>query len=638
MVDSEKTNPNNNKKHLISIYKFVCKYKPIINSGTIFGVLYIILLIYLELLPSRICCLYEFLFMRTGISFFCFNRVLLMLRTVSWIVIVLCLFLSMVIRIIQKLWDCHLRKIKGNNRFDQSALRYMREKGSPHCFLVSGDWGSGKTYEVNDFINKYYYCSSVNIYRVSCFGLSTRSEVIEEINRTIERSDSSLYKTTSELIEYIPVFGKLVSKLISRVYSYDKAKKGSIFVFDDFERITSRTTGEVQQSDLYKRNALLQHHLSNTGIGKLDNLDEEFRSIERSFNYLREKEIYTVDRADSDKYISIAGLINELIETHKMKVFIICNTDVVGEKFIHDVLRSKLNCIEFRKVTTNENRESVINQLINNTVFEDSQKQTITVSFIRLVSRRLNDVVIERTFGNLRLFSGLFEALINEVALIDNKYLTMDFLESLFQSIILTHLLYYNNDLSMLESFENGMNIAFQLKLYDHKREYTWLTKEDFDYKWVDLALSAHWICNLTKPVNINSILKHWNEYEYSELEKNLNKDYLCIEDTDRYTLLHVLFIQQVYGNDAKWDYKKAINNVLKEYDLTRIDVIQDILDLVNTLRGSSINMDFYKELFNTLRKGNAEGEIVGVGYIYELYRSTDESNKRGGKELSKGE
>ena len=99
-----------------------------------------------------------------------------------------------------------------------------------------------------------------------------------------------------------------------------------------------------------------------------------------------------------------------------------------------------------------------------------------------------------------------------------------------------------------------------------------------------------------------------------------------------------MLFIQQVYGNDAKWDYKKAINNVLKEYDLTRIDVIQDILDLVNTLRGSSINMDFYKELFNTLRKGNAEGEIVGVGYIYELYRSTDESNKRGGKELSKGE
>ena len=378
--------------------------------------------------------------------------------------------------------------------------------------------------------------------------------------------------------------------------------------------------------------------MSNTGIGKLDNLDEEFRSIERSFNYLREKEIYTVDRADSDKYISIAGLINELIETHKMKVFIICNTDVVGEKFIHDVLRSKLNCIEFRKVTANENRESVINQLINNTVFEDSQKQTITVSFIRLVSRRLNDVVIERTFGNLRLFSGLFEALINEVTLIDNKYLTMDFMESLFQSIILTHLLYYNNDLSMLESFENGMNIAFQLKLYDHKREYTWLTKEDFDYKWVDLALSAHWICNLTKPVNINSILKQWNEYEYSELEKNLNKDYLCIEDTDRYTLLHVLFIQRVYGNDAKWDYKKAINNVLKEYDLTRIDVIQDILDLVNTLRGSSINMGFYKELFNTLRKGNAEGEIVGVGYIYELYRSTDESNKRGGKELSKGE
>ena len=36
--------------------------------------------------------------------------------------------------------------------------------------------------------------------------------------------------------------------------------------------------------------------------------------------------------------------------------------------------------------------------------------------------------------------------------------------------------------------------------------------------------------------------------------------------------------------------------------------------------------MDFYKELLQTLRKGNAEGVIVGSGYVYELYRSTVES------------
>ena len=637
MVDSEKTNPNNNKKHLISIYKFVCKYKPIINGGAIFGVLYIILLIYLELIPSRICCLYRFLFMRTGISLFCFNRVLLMLRIVSWIVIVLCLFLSTVIWIIQKLWDCHLRKIKGDNRFEQSALRYMREKGSPHCFLVSGDWGSGKTYEVNGFLEKYYYCSSVNVYRLSCFGLCTRNEVIEEINRTIERADNSLHKTINDLIGYLPAIGKPISKLIGRSYSYVKAKKGSIFVFDDFERITSRTSDDIKLPNLYEKDVFLDRHIKNGGIGDPRVIDREFEKVEKGFKYLRDEKTYITDRADSDKYIAIAGLINELIETYKMKVLIICNTGVVGEKFIHDVLRSKLNCIEYRKITTNEIRESVINQLINNTVFEDSQKQTITENFSRRMLRRLAGTAVEFEFGNLRLFSGLFEALINEVLLIDIKYLTMDFLESLFQSICITHILYYNNDLSMLNSFQNGMNIGFQMRLYNNTKKYRGLTEECIKYRWVDMALSGHWIQNRSKPFNINSMIKQWNEYEYSELEKNLNTDYSYIEKTDKYTLLHVLFIQRVYGNNAEWDYKKAINNVLEEYDLTRIDVIQDIVDLVNALRGSSINMDFYKELFNTLRKGNAEGEIVGVGYIYELYKSTYESNKKGGKELSKG-
>lgn len=206
----------------------------------------------------------------------------------------------------------------------------------------------------------------------------------------------------------------------------------------------------------------------------------------------------------------------------------------------------------------------------------------------------------------------------------------MDFLESLFQSICLTHLLYYNNDLSILKPFKNGMNIAFQLRFYDHERRYAWLVKEDYEFRWVDLALSAHWIYNLTKPINIKSILKQWNEYEYSELEKNLNNDYICINDTDKYTLIHVLFVQQVYGNKAQWDYKKAINNVLEDYDLTKIDTIQIILDLAYAHMSNPIDSDFYNELFQALLKGNAEGEIVGLGFFYDHYRSAVEKKRKG--------
>lgn len=626
MVDTEKNTSIINRKNIVNVYKAICRFKYKADRWAIFGIIYIGAFIFKK--PACIYNLYRLLCVRVGVNSLYIEKTLILLANLSVLVILLCLLLSLVIILEKLLWDCQLKKRKGDNRFEQSAFRYMREKGSPHCFLISGDWGSGKTYEVNDFLDKYYFRSSVNIYRVSCFGLSTRSEVIEEINRTIERSDNSLSKTINDLIWLLPSIGKPISKLMCRAYSYDKAKKGSIFVFDDFERITSRTSDDTQLPYLYKKDFMLKHHMPNGGLGDSEVIDKEFEQVENGFKRLRKEETYITDRDDSDKYIAIAGLINELIETYKMKVLIICNTDVVGEKFIHDVLRSKLNCIEYRKVTTNAIRESVINQLINNTVFEDSQKQTITESFARRMTRRLSGTLVEIEFGNLRLFSGLFEALINEIMLIDSKYLTMDFLESLFQSICLTHILYYNNELSILNSFQNGMNIAFQLRLYDNDQKYAWLAEESYKYRWVDVALSGHWIQNCSKPFNINSMIKQWNEYEYSELEKNLNMDYSYIGKTDKYTLLHVLFIQRVYGNDAEWDYKKAINNVLKEYDLTRIDVIQDILDVVNTLRGKTINMGFYKELFKTMRKGNAEGEIVGVGYLYELYKSIDENNK----------
>lgn len=65
-----------------------------------------------------------------------------------------------------------------------------------------------------------------------------------------------------------------------------------------------------------------------------------------------------------DKYNVVVGLINDLIETYEMKVIIICNSDVLGEKFIHEVLRSKLNCIEYRKTISFETKKSTIKNVM----------------------------------------------------------------------------------------------------------------------------------------------------------------------------------------------------------------------------------------------------------------------------------
>ena len=65
-----------------------------------------------------------------------------------------------------------------------------------------------------------------------------------------------------------------------------------------------------------------------------------------------------------------------------MKVVIICNSEVLGEKFIYDILRSKLNCIEYRKIVLPEARISVIDNCIKNKVLIDDEKQKIIKGFL----------------------------------------------------------------------------------------------------------------------------------------------------------------------------------------------------------------------------------------------------------------
>lgn len=50
------------------------------------------------------------------------------------------------------IWEYWLQKQKGKNRFEESLFRYLHDSSIPRCFLVTGEWGSGKTYDVQDFL------------------------------------------------------------------------------------------------------------------------------------------------------------------------------------------------------------------------------------------------------------------------------------------------------------------------------------------------------------------------------------------------------------------------------------------------------------------------------------------------------
>lgn len=623
MVDYKKNKNSKTIKRISIILKTIREYKSKMDFAAVIAGLILVILHLKPIIKYRLC---GFLKNEFDISFESANNLFLFFEYAICIIIFLCVVLSIAVFLSGIWWSFYIKKLKGDSRFEQCALRYMRDKGIPHCLLITGEWGSGKTYEVNDFLQKYYYNSNIKIYRISCFGLCTRKEVIEEINDTIEREDNSLYKTICIVVRYIPVLGELISKLVRRTYRYDSVKEKSIFVFDDFERITSRTTEETGLPGLYKRDSLLKTNLSRANSPGSDIIDNEFKQVERAFSRLITEKQYITDRNDYDKYISIAGLINELIETKKAKVLIICNSDVVGEKFIHDVLRSKLNCIEYKKVPSPVIRESVVKRIINNTIFEELSKQKLITDYSIKILQKWKDSAFEPYLCNLRLFGGLFEAFINEIVSLDIEYLTIEFLDSLFKSIFVTHILYYENNLSILDRFENGMNLAFLLRLYANGRRYYDIAEECIEDKWVDVAISGHWILNLSRPNNMNGILKQWKEYEFGELERNLNTDYRYIENAEKCNLLHVFYIMNVNDNSIKWDYQTAINKALREYDISEISVIQDILDLTNEVL-RTFNKDFYNELIQSLLKGGAVGEIVGNGYVYQRYRSCIKNN-----------
>lgn len=356
------------------------------------------------------------------------------------------------------------------SRMEESLFRYLREGTAPRCYLVTGEWGSGKTYEIDHFFEKYYKYSNRKIYRISCFGISSRKELIEEINNTIEREDDSFYTFSIQALKYIPVVGDALYKVLKKSYRYTSVPTGSVFIFDDFERITARMCME--------ENNIRETHYSPRMYRQISTVDSEkqafsaisdgFKETERAFAQIRNFSDRQLDKQDYDKYIAAVGMINELVEVCGMKAIIICNSDMLGEKFIYEVLRSKLNCIEFKKIVTVEVTKTVMDTVLQSIHLENEEQQKKIADYLKNYARKpLEGVVANSEFRNMRLYCGLLEAFINTAALFTEEQLSFSFLNSLLNSIIIVHLCYYRNLLQKLQYYENGAYLPFLLTTFN---------------------------------------------------------------------------------------------------------------------------------------------------------------------------
>lgn len=607
--------------------KMFVKAKEKVESLTIISVIGILLyrIEALRKLCKDICVYFTMWFIDIDLDVI--KKLYFGLEIVFRVIIISFLVLKVIDWIVKTIWERWLKKQSGKGRFEESLFRYLHATKVSHCFLLTGEWGTGKTYDVQNFLNKYYRHSKTNVYRISCFGLDSREALENEISKTIEQSDTSFRAFIIKGLRFLPVIGDVIAEFFKKTYSYDSAKEGSIFVFDDFERITSRAIVKEKSSHLYEKNHFL---LSDVTRGRdkrseFEEIKKEFGSVEKGFLQIENSIVQNLERKDFEKYNIAIGLINDIVDIYDMKVIIICNSEVLGDKFIHDILRSKLNCLEYKKTLPLQAKHSMIDNCINNMVLEDKEKQDLINMYLVSLKNCIDKSRLDSYFDNLRLFGGLLEAFVCIAEMFDKQDLSLEFLNSLFNSIMVAHVAFYNKKVECLDCFKTGASIEFMMELFDGNAiNVIKAEKGKTSTKWIDITVSGYWIFSMSYPQGIAEIVDEWKTYEYFDIEEELCKTPLEQLDTQNFNMLHVLYRQKKVDihNKDEWDYQYYVDEALKKYELDKIEVIQRIVDDMGKVFRGVIYQDFMMYLFSKLTEGHEDARVTGNTYIHEMYNT----------------
>ena len=354
-------------------------------------------------------------------------------------------------------------------------------------------------------------------------------------------------------------------------------------------------------------------------------IKNEFESVGKAFYKIEDFFTNNLEQSDIDKYNIVIGLINDIIETYGMKVIIICNSEMLGEKFVHDILRSKLNCIEYKKIVSPLAKRGMIDECLSNIVFEDTEKFNLIGKYLnQYIKNNLDNTILSLQFHNLRLFGSLLEAFICSANMFDTRDLTNEFMNSLFNSVMITHWGFYNGNISSLGEFPTGGNIEFLMQLfYGTSIDLIRMNNTNEDIKWIDINISGYWILNLSIPENSKDIVEKWRTYKYNKTEMLLceGKNNLLI--SQEFNLLHFFyFLKQSDPNKEELEYKKWIDIALKPYDLRKIEVIQNIVDTMAEIFSGRIYEKMYTYLFEQLIQDHENEEVIGNSYIHDMYNT----------------
>ena len=285
-------------------------------------------------------------------------------------------------------------------------------------------------------------------------------------------------------------------------YELKDIAQNSIFIFDDFERITPLGDINDRINKRKMRRTLTRLQMSNR---RMYNTSEHRNSDESSVEY-----------QVLSRYNVVIGIINELVDRYDMKVIILCNTNEISKTFVHEMFECKLDCKKFRIDSNEKIFIGLSNKILDNNMDFSLEKKEQLVKFFYDISDDINKIWHNTRIENIRILSGIISAFLE---LVENNDVNSNYYLDIFYSIYLYHILYYNDELDFFRNLNMGQNIyCYYQKLKKSERikeNDIILSIEDTKNKkakWVGIEIASNWLVGENANCILN--LQKMNDYD----------------------------------------------------------------------------------------------------------------------------
>lgn len=333
-----------------------------------------------------------------------------------------------------------------NQNLQHELYNYVNANNNT-CFLIDGAWGVGKSWQIKLFIEDLKKTHYRKVYNVSCFGLFSREAITEELVRVCETSDTSFKKKYIDLIHTLPIVGDFLFSILKTNYELASIPRGSIFVFDDFERVANLLFDEESYDRPVRTSTASE-------------LNETFKSVSSRIANIAIKDNAIVATQYADKFSVVIGFINDLIENYGMRVVILANLSLIPYKIIRDTLESKLNCRRFNLYPDETKIAGTIRYLIENDINLDAKKRSAIEEYFQSHTLDIVNTWNSTNLANLRILCSAVTAF---TILIEQNQLDQikEFMDDIFISILICHIEYESGNHHVLKLISTGENPLF---------------------------------------------------------------------------------------------------------------------------------------------------------------------------------